>query len=282
MKAFLCLFLVAFARAAPVDEVVATELPVEEVRVEKNSQDASILLSEPIDKTTKLILELDEQIRKYLPAEDESLTTIVPAIIYSGDVISEPAEVDPVSQQERQNQMQSLIDQVNRLAESIENTITDLVSRRRYVTAAMLRSMLNYVRRVRVNLERLQNRLQSVQAVATVQGQQAPPVGSGTNQPSNVPGAQFFNTIRDRVNRITEEIGALVSRIRGSFTPGIPTPSNPNGPLPPLEAGGLPPAGVSNGGGLIASFPGSPIINSVGTGVAVDANAVANAIVAGQ
>jgi len=279
MKAFLCLFLVALARAAPVDEVVATDLPVavDDVRVEKNSQDASILLSEPIDKTTKLILELDEQIRKYLPAEDESLTTVIPAIIYSGDV-SEPVEVDPISQTERQNQMQSLIDQVNRLAESIENTITDLVSRRRYVTAAMLRSMLNYVRRVRVNLERLQNRLQTVQNVATV-GQQAPPAASGSNQPSNVPGTQFFNTIRDRVNRITEEIGALVSRIRGSFTPGIPAPSTPNGPLPAIEAA---PAGVVNGGGLIAAFPPSNAIASVGTGVVVDANAVANAIVAGQ
>jgi len=279
MKAFLCLFLVALARAAPVDEVVATDLPVavDDVRVEKNSQDASVLLSEPIDKTTKLILELDEQIRKYLPAEDESLTTVIPAIIYSGDV-SEPVEVDPISQTERQNQMQSLIDQVNRLAESIENTITDLVSRRRYVTAAMLRSMLNYVRRVRVNLERLQNRLQTVQNVATV-GQQAPPVAGSSNQPSNVPGTQFFNTIRDRVNRITEEIGALVSRIRGSFTPGIPAPSTPNGPLPAIEAA---PAGVVNGGGLIAAFPPGSAIASVGTGVVVDANAVANAIVAGQ
>lgn len=107
-----------------------------------------------------------------------------------------------------------------------QNTITDLVARRRYVTAAMLRSMLNYVRRVRVNLERLQNRLQSVQAVASVgQNQNAPPAA-----PAPIPGTAFFNTIRDRINRITEEIGALVSRIRGSFTPGGPS----GAPLPPL------------------------------------------------
>jgi len=124
--------------------------------------------------------------------------------------------------------MTALIDQVNRLAESIENTITDLVARRRYVTAAMLRSVLNYVRRVRVNLERLQNRLQSVQAVAT-SGLNSP---QGASTPIGIPGTAFFNTIRDRINRITEEIGALVSRIRGSFTPlGATTAS----PLPPLQ-----------------------------------------------
>lgn len=118
-----------------------------------------------------------------------------------------------------------------------QNTITDLVSRRRYVTAAMLRSMLNYVRRVRVNLERLQNRLQSVAAVATT-GAQAPPANQ--NQGIQVPGSQFFVTIRDRVNRITEEIGALVSRIRGSFTVGAPTAS----PLPPLVSSSAPGAQV--------------------------------------
>ena len=83
--------------------------------------------------------------------------------------------------------------------------------------------MLNYVRRVRVNLERLQNRLQSVQAVAT-SGQNAPPSATA------IPGAAFFNPIRDRINRLTEEIGALVTRIRSTFTPGAVTAS----PLPPL------------------------------------------------
>jgi len=109
----------------------------------------------------------------------------------------------------------------------------------------MLRSMLNYVRRVRVNLERLQNRLQSVAAVAST-GANAPPNqgGQGGQQPG-VPGAAFFQTIRDRVNRITEEIGALVSRIRGSFTPG----AGPNGSsLPPLVTSA--PGAVIQGAGV--------------------------------
>lgn len=141
------------------------------------------------------------------------------------------------------------------ISQIIQNTITDLVARRRYVTAAMLRSMLNYVRRVRVNLERLQNRLQSVQAIATVQNNQ-PAGAAAPGGASAVPGAAFFNTIRDRINRITEEIGALVSRIRGSFTPiGGPTPS----PLPPLQTA----ASVSNAVANIAAA--AAALEAIGT-----------------
>jgi len=209
----------------------------QEAGVESKHQDPSVILSDPIDKVTKLVIDLDEHVRKYLPSEEEPIPQPVPpAQVYAGGegqgVGAVAAESDEISggviNVVRQNQMSALIDQVNRLAESIENTITDLVARRRYVTAAMLRSMLNYVRRVRVNLERLQNRLQSVQAVAT-SGQNSPQGGS---PPIGIPGTAFFNTIRDRINRITEEIGALVSRIRGSFTPlGATTAS----PLPPLQ-----------------------------------------------
>jgi len=209
----------------------------QEAGVESKHQDPSIILSDPIDKVTKLVIDLDEHVRKYLPSEEEPVPQPnPPAQVYSAGegegVGAAAAESDQVSggviNVVRQNQMTALIDQVNRLAESIENTITDLVARRRYVTAAMLRSMLNYVRRVRVNLERLQNRLQSVQAVAT-SGQNSP---QGASPPIGIPGTAFFNTIRDRINRITEEIGALVSRIRGSFTPlGATTAS----PLPPLQ-----------------------------------------------
>lgn len=250
MKAILVLALVAIARASPVvvDEVVpvvvATDAPVvvDEVKVEAKEQDPSVVLSEPIDKATKLIIDLDEHLRKYLPSEEElAPTTVSPAQVYAGDVIEE----EPLTAAERQDQLTALIDQVNRLAESIETTITDLVSRRRYVTAAMLRSMLNYVRRVRVNLERLQNRLQSVAAVATT-GANAPPNQQGGVGQPGVPGAAFFQTIRDRVNRITEEIGALVSRIRGSFTPGAgPAGSS----LPPLAITSAPGA-VNNVAGV--------------------------------
>jgi ribosomal protein S15P/S13E len=257
MSALILLAIVAAVRAVPIVEEVVPVISNTEVPIVAESKEAEVILSEPIDKATKLIIDLDEHLRKYLPSEEEVVTTVAPASYAGNDV----EEVEPLSVAERQDQMTALIDQVNRLAESIENTITDLVSRRRYVTAAMLRSMLNYVRRVRVNLERLQNRLQSVAAVATT-GANAPPQqqqGSGSQGQPSVPGSAFFITIRDRVNRITEEIGALVSRIRGSFTPGAgPTGS----PLPPLvssqpghatAAQGAASAVVANAAAIVAS-----------------------------
>lgn len=96
-----------------------------------------------------------------------------------------------------------------------QNTITDLISRGRNVTAAMLRSTLSYVRRVRNNLERLQTRLQFVPSSAN-----STTVTASASVGNNVPGSAFFNSIRDRINRMTEEISALVTRIRGQFLPG--------------------------------------------------------------
>jgi len=254
---------------AAIEEPVVPVVPVvkevvyEEVKVEKNSQDPGVILSEPIDKATKLVIDLDEHLRKYLPADDEVPTTATPVVYAPGEIVGEDEQPTIV----RQNQMTALIDQVNRLAESIENTITDLVARRRYVTAAMLRSMLNYVRRVRVNLERLQNRLQSVQAVAT-SGQNAPQGGL----PAGVPGTAFFNTIRDRINRITEEIGSLVTRIRASFTPGVVISTSP---LPPLATAAAiaPEIAQASASASIVSAVGTIVAS--GTGVQSQAAVVA-------
>lgn len=120
--------------------------------------------------------------------------------------------------------------------------------------------MLNYVRRVRVNLERLQNRIQSVQAVAT-SGQNAPQGGAA----AGIPGTAFFNTIRDRVNRITEEIGALVTRIRGSFTPGVNVVTS--SPLPPLATAAniAPDVGQASAAASIASAVGTMVASGTGT-----------------
>lgn len=109
--------------AAPIaPAVIVPDVPVhpvvDEVKVEKNSQDPQVILSEPIDKATKMVIDLDEQIRKYLPSEDEIPTTAAPAIYAPGDVVV--GEDEPQNTVQRQNQMTALIDQVNRLAESIE------------------------------------------------------------------------------------------------------------------------------------------------------------------
>jgi hypothetical protein len=104
---------VAAAPAVPAVEAVAKAPVVEEVPAEKHAQDASGVLNEPIDKATKLVIDLDEHLKKYLPAEDEIVAPTSAPQSYSGSDIGE-AEAD------RQNQMTTLIDQVNRLAESIE------------------------------------------------------------------------------------------------------------------------------------------------------------------
>ena len=112
--------------AAPVpvaiEEPVVPVVPVvkevvhEEVKVEKNSQDPGVILSEPIDKATKLVIDLDEHLRKYLPADDEVPTTAAPVVYAPGEILGEDEQPTIV----RQNQMTALIDQVNKLAESIE------------------------------------------------------------------------------------------------------------------------------------------------------------------
>ena len=82
---------------APVDQVI--EQPA--------------LLSEPINQTTKLVIDVNDQITKYLPSEDPVVTTIAPSV-YAVDDVAE-------SKDERQQpQIAMLIDQVNRLADSIE------------------------------------------------------------------------------------------------------------------------------------------------------------------
>ena len=106
----------AGAQAAPVP-VVPVEAPakVSPVVEDKNAQDASGLLNEPIDKATKLVIDLDEHLKKYLPAEDEVAPTQAPHA-YAGSEVGE-AESDNA---QRQNQMTDLINRVNQLAESIE------------------------------------------------------------------------------------------------------------------------------------------------------------------
>jgi len=72
----------------------------------------------------------------------------------------------------------------------------------------MVRSLQNYVRRTRLNLEKLQNRLVALQSAATS--------GQGTG---SFPSPSFFNSIKDRINSLSEEIGHLMTRVRYTFVP---------------------------------------------------------------
>ena len=97
----------------------------------------------------------------------------------------------------------------------MQETINQLVARRRYLMSAMLRPMVTYVRRVRGNLERLQNRLSALSSA-----------GSGPNRPGgpNRPSSSIIDSaaldgIRRRLDEITKRISDIVLRIRNSFTP---------------------------------------------------------------
>ena len=282
--------------AAPV--VVAKEAPVVAEKVEAPpaievpAPDPGLVLSEPIDSTTKLLIDLDEHVQKFLPAEDKQEPVqpakeqvLVSGVDYSppaaGNAAAAPVEpsgkssaplvpystsassssaasaaavdesiVPPLPSLEKvekasgapqgsssassvvgqsatrqgnnqqQNQQQiitQLLDQLDSLQNRIQDTINQLVARRRYVMSALLRPMGTYVRRVRTNLERLQNRVNQLQAAATSIGGNNNQ--NGQNRPGGFVDAAAIETIRRRIDDISKRISDIVNRIRFSLTP---------------------------------------------------------------
>ena len=117
----------AVAPVVPVADPIVPVVPAIQGIPSAVAEDPQLMLSDPIDRATKLIIDLDEHLRKYLPeiAEDKADPTTPAPVVYSGDVVQpviaeEKAPVEDVPIADRQNQMTALIDQVNRLAESIE------------------------------------------------------------------------------------------------------------------------------------------------------------------
>lgn len=274
---------------------------VEPLHIEVPAPDPGLVLSEPIDSTTKLLIDLDEHVQKFLPAEDQQLPaqakdqqlvagvdyspakdvpvaqaaaaspadptgkssgplvpyssssaddTIVPplpsldgvekassasggAIVPSvagaaAPSVSSSAASSPSATRQgghqHQNQQQvitQLLDQLDSLQNRIQDTINQLVARRRYVMSALLRPMGTYVRRVRTNLERLQNRVNQLQAAASSVGGQNRPGGGFVD-------AAAIETIRRRIDDISKRISDIVNRIRFSLTP-TSAPLNSNG-----------------------------------------------------
>ena len=267
------------------DEQPAKE--AEPAPIEVPAPDPGLVLSEPIDSTTKLLIDLDEHVQKFLPAEDKQEPMVpakdqtlvsgvdfspiahqaqpsgkssAPLVPYSSEsdpiVPPLPQSIDKVEkasgvvaspqspasgqtqantrqasgshshQHQGQNQQQmitQLLDQLDSLQNRIQDTMNQLVARRRYVMSALLRPMGTYVRRVRTNLERLQNRVNQLQAAA---------VSVGGNQNGQRPGGfvdhAAIETIRHRIDDISKRISDIVNRIRFSLTP-TSAPLNNNG-----------------------------------------------------
>lgn len=126
---------------------------------------------------------------------------------------------------QHQNQQQvitQLLEQLDSLQNRIQDTINQLVARRRYVMSALLRPMGTYVRRVRTNLERLQNRVNQLQAAASS-------VSGNGNRPGGFVDAAAIETIRRRIDDISKRISDIVNRIRFSLTPTSAPISQSNG-----------------------------------------------------
>lgn len=271
---------------------VAGESANEPLHIEVPAPDPGLVLSEPIDSTTKLLIDLDEHVQTFLPAEQQHQPTApkehnltagvdysppsgkssAPLVPYSssnsGDepivppmpsldgvekasgaavaaaasaasaqasaaAPSNSASSSPVSSPsatrqagQPQNQQQvitQLLDQLDSLQNRIQDTINQLVARRRYVMSALLRPMGTYVRRVRTNLERLQNRVNQLQAAASSVG--GP---NNQNRPGGFVDAAAIETIRKRIDDISKRISDIVNRIRFSMTP-TSAPLNNNG-----------------------------------------------------
>lgn len=286
---------------------MSAPVSIEPLHIEVPAPDPGLVLSEPIDSTTKLLIDLDEHVQKFLPAEDQQQLaqpnkeqTLVagvdyspavpvqansassadsekvpsgkssgPLVPYSGaeDPIVPPlpslegvekasagssaavsavasavsaaaAPTQPVSLsssaaspsatrqggqgQSQQQVINQLLEQLDSLQNRIQDTINQLVARRRYVMSALLRPMGTYVRRVRTNLERLQNRVNQLQAAAASVG------GGGGNRPGGFVDAAAIETIRRRIDDISKRISDIVNRIRFSLTP-TSAPLNNNG-----------------------------------------------------
>ncbi|XP_053204763.1 uncharacterized protein LOC128394172 [Panonychus citri] len=210
---------VAVALAAPTIKVVPVK--ADEVKPEataasasSSSSDISAYLAEPINQATKLLVDLEQQIKGYLNTDlkDDAASTLSPLSYGAG---SEEPAIEPSSTDARQNeQIAGMVDQIEMTIHNLDQSIEDLMANRRYMTAAMMRSMRSYLRGVQNNLQRLQNRLRALQAVAS--SASAPPAddGSGTaGYPSNA----FFESLRVRVNRITTDITNLMNRMRSTL-----------------------------------------------------------------
>lgn len=284
-------------KSEPVGGAEAPALVVE-TPVAVPAPDPGLVLSEPIDSTTKLLMILDDDLQKVLPQEEKNNDAIFgagdsgaaaaaspsepkgkssgPLVPYSLSV-SEDAIVPPMpvldgvekssagasgiaqasgssspasssgsasspssssrqgnnnhhqghqhGQQNQQQVITQLMDQLDTLQNRIQDTINQLVARRRYVMSALLRPMGTYVRRVRTNLERLQNRVNQLQAAASSSGGNA----QNGQRPGGFVDAAAIDTIRRRIDDISKRISDIVNRIRFSLTPTSAPLSGSNG-----------------------------------------------------
>jgi len=186
-----------------------------------NINDPSVTLSDPIDDATKLLIDLDVHVQKYVPLENADevaiTTTEVPALpsVYSnldGDIelaLPRQGSTSDVN-------TGALLDQLDNLQNRIQDTINRLMSNRRYVLSAMLRPMLNSVRRIRANIVRIQSQLNNIQSAATASSANRPLPGQSGTSGQVDQGA--LESIRRQIEVIQKRITDIISRISSSLS----------------------------------------------------------------
>jgi len=214
-KALLFLLTITSGLCATID--VEANKDVTNVEESEEGNDPTIVFSETINSATKLLYDLDIHVQQFVPSEasvpsDEvGPTTTQPTQTSEPQIYSALNSELELALSKQGESVGALVTQLDTLQKRIQDTVTELTTRRRYILSAMLRPMLNSVRRIRSNVVRIQTQLLSIQSAA--------------NSVGNRPGAQTLgaadqtaiDSIRKRVDDIQKRIGDIIGRISTSL-----------------------------------------------------------------
>uniref|UniRef100_A0A6P6XK92 Uncharacterized protein LOC113788556 n=1 Tax=Dermatophagoides pteronyssinus TaxID=6956 RepID=A0A6P6XK92_DERPT len=155
------------------------------------------------------------------------------------------------------NNIGQLLNNLNDLDKKLQSTFHDLQQRRRYVLGAMIRQMQYTVRRIRMNVTRMQQQLQSVDVVVTQMPLLPRPIltlpspqpqssSSAMNQSTPAPpeftvkqmqiNKELIKEIEDRLSMTSKKINDIVVRLNQSLMANI---DNAVAGAPDIGVGGV-------------------------------------------
>jgi len=207
------------------DSTVDANKEVPNVESEEAS-DPSIVFSETINSATKLLYDLDVEVQLLVPADKDISVLASDEVGTTGTATTETQTSEPhiysaissefeLALSKQGESVGQLVTQLDTLQKRIQDTVTELTNRRRYILSAMLRPMLNSVRRIRSNVVRIQTQLTNIQSAASNVGS-----GLGGRPQAQTLGAAdqtAIDGIRKRVDEIQKRIGDIIGRISSSL-----------------------------------------------------------------
>ncbi|XP_054168176.1 uncharacterized protein LOC128965494 [Oppia nitens] len=199
----------------------------------EESTDPTIVFSETINSATKLLYDLDAHVQQLVPNNADEISTTLGT---TESVTSEPHIYSAISSEfelalsKQGESVGALVTQLDTLQQRIQDTVTELTNRRRYILSAMLRPMLNSVRRIRSNVVRIQTQLTSIQSAAAQVGTRP-----GGAQTLGAADQTAIDSIRKRVDDIQKRISDIIGRISSSLnipgaSPAAVSQNNQNNP----------------------------------------------------